>query len=576
MSAEIHDSTTHEVTPDAAREELEHLLDDPRFRVTTRQREILRYLAERRFAGCEESVKAYSIALDVLGRPSGFDAANDPIVRIEISRLRAGLHAFYEAFGSDHAVSIHIPKGTYLACFSQMLPEHEPDDPAEGVACATMGHDAENHDLQPAHPSLKHRLLRVKVLAPLLLVSAAAGVCIMLAANLIAVEPAISRRPTVYVSMQAAEDGLQGEASVTRDMLLTALTAFQTLTVARINDTEFRPLDAASRVYDLDLKYYGDEDDRTVWWQVVDKASGDLLKAGLQKFDRTGKSDRAVREELVDELARRLASPRGVISTVEMRSASETTIGNACVLRAEYSLDEGGSELVTKARACLERTLSYAPDDPDALALMARSLLYTPDVDNKMRGKAMDYARRAVSIAPLSDRAQVALMIAHFAQGRTELAHQAGNRAAALNSHNPDTMAKLGIVLYAAGYRDAAIAMAQDAGRGMETVPRDALLVLALNAYNQRRFSEASLLAEQINRPSFIVRALQVAALGQLNSAEAKVRLADFRSKYADFERRFHPQLLSTHLDDRLSSELETGLTKAGASFDFQNVGSIR
>jgi len=576
MSAELHDLMADEVTLDVAREELERLLEDTRFRVTARQREILRYLADRRFAGCEESVKAYSIALDVLGRPSGFDAANDPIVRIEISRLRAGLHAFYEAFGGDRAVSIHIPKGTYLACFSKALPEHEPDDIADDTACAVAGLDDENHDLQPVPLLKKGRTLRMTLLAPVLLVSAAASAFITIAANLITDEPTLSRRPTVYVSMQAAEDDLQGEASVTRDMLLTALTAFQTLTVARINDTEFRPSDPASRIYDLDLKYYGDEDDKTVWWQVVEKASGDVLKSGLQRFDRSGKSDRAVREELVDELARRLASPRGVISTVEMRSASESTIGNACVLRAEYSLDEGGSDLVAKARACLERTLSYAPDDPDALALMARSLLFTPDVDDRTREMAMDYARRAVSIAPLSDRAQVALMIAHFAQGRTELAIQAGNRAAGLNSHNPDTIAKLAIVLYAAGYRDAAVAMAQDAGRGMETVPRDALLVLALNAYNQGRFSEASLLSEQINRPSFIVRALQIAALGQLNSAEAKVRLVDFRSKYGDFERRFHPRLLSTHLDDRLSSELESGLTKAGASFDFQNVGSIR
>ena len=88
MGAEIHDLRDCEVSTAVAREELERLLDDPRFRVTARQRDILKYLAERRFDGYDGNVKAYAIALDVLGRPSGFDAANDPIVRIEISRLR--------------------------------------------------------------------------------------------------------------------------------------------------------------------------------------------------------------------------------------------------------------------------------------------------------------------------------------------------------------------------------------------------------------------------------------------------------------------------------------------------------
>ena len=99
MNAEVHDLKACEVFLDDAKAELKRLLADSRFRVTERQKDILRYLAERRFEGCEEGVKAYSIALDVLGRPSGFDASTDPIVRIEISRLRSALDAYYQAFG---------------------------------------------------------------------------------------------------------------------------------------------------------------------------------------------------------------------------------------------------------------------------------------------------------------------------------------------------------------------------------------------------------------------------------------------------------------------------------------------
>ena len=126
MGAEVHYARASEVPLSEARAELERILSDPRFHATERQRAILRYLAERRFAGCEEGVKAYSIALDVLGRASNFDASNDPIVRIEVSRLRSSVENYYEAFGAERDVTIHIPKGTYVTLFprSHLSYEH--------------------------------------------------------------------------------------------------------------------------------------------------------------------------------------------------------------------------------------------------------------------------------------------------------------------------------------------------------------------------------------------------------------------------------------------------------------------
>lgn len=117
MSTEIPDDQPDEVSLEAAREELHRLLQDIRFRASDRQREILVYLAQRRFAGQRENVKAYSIALDVLGRGADFDASIDPIVRIEISRLRTALATYYSVFGGELGVSIDIPKGSYIYGF---------------------------------------------------------------------------------------------------------------------------------------------------------------------------------------------------------------------------------------------------------------------------------------------------------------------------------------------------------------------------------------------------------------------------------------------------------------------------
>src|SRR5258708_956053 len=49
-----------EVREPVARAELERLLSDPRFHGTERARSILQYLAERRFDGQDDAVKAYT------------------------------------------------------------------------------------------------------------------------------------------------------------------------------------------------------------------------------------------------------------------------------------------------------------------------------------------------------------------------------------------------------------------------------------------------------------------------------------------------------------------------------------
>src|SRR5262245_48575833 len=80
-----------------ARNELDRILSDPEFHCAERNKKFLRFIAEELFAGRASALKAYTIAVDVFGRPSNFDASIDPIVRIEATRLRAALIRYYEA-----------------------------------------------------------------------------------------------------------------------------------------------------------------------------------------------------------------------------------------------------------------------------------------------------------------------------------------------------------------------------------------------------------------------------------------------------------------------------------------------
>ncbi|WP_299852619.1 hypothetical protein [uncultured Roseovarius sp.] len=83
-----------------------------------RRAHLLRYLVERELAGKGAELKAYSIAIDVLGRDASFEASTDSIVRSEVGRLRDALRLYFAEADNSEQIRIDIPKGTYRPVFS--------------------------------------------------------------------------------------------------------------------------------------------------------------------------------------------------------------------------------------------------------------------------------------------------------------------------------------------------------------------------------------------------------------------------------------------------------------------------
>ncbi|RDJ03161.1 hypothetical protein B5K06_30635 [Rhizobium grahamii] len=151
-------------------------------------------------------------------------------------------------------------------------------------------------------------------------------------------------------------------------------------------------------------------------------------------------------------------------------------------------------------------------------------------------------------------------MAAQAAKGRSQAAMEAGNRAIALNPSNPETAAALAGVLYS-GYREAGASMAKDASRDTDAVPRCAMIVLALDAYRNGRYSQALVWTEQMNGSSPLMSVIRAAALGQLGSDQAKANL----DKEVVSPTAFKKAINEIGLQPDLVSMLERGLTKAGS-----------
>lgn len=86
----------------------------------------LDYIVNRRLDGDTQSIKAYSIAVDVFGRPADFDPQSDPIVRVQARRLRALLDQYYRGPGADETLQIVLPIGRYVPDFIEVDPSAQP------------------------------------------------------------------------------------------------------------------------------------------------------------------------------------------------------------------------------------------------------------------------------------------------------------------------------------------------------------------------------------------------------------------------------------------------------------------
>src|ERR1700691_3609432 len=117
MRAILEPVAPMELQDQVVRRQLDGILRSPGFARNERLSRFLAYVVERHFEGRDDELKESVIAIEVLGRPPGYNSKKDPIVRTEAARLRARLAEYYQGEGSDDPVVIEIPKGGYVPVF---------------------------------------------------------------------------------------------------------------------------------------------------------------------------------------------------------------------------------------------------------------------------------------------------------------------------------------------------------------------------------------------------------------------------------------------------------------------------
>lgn len=107
--------SAHSMDGDARWQAVQRVLASPLFAKAPRMRAMLSFLMMRKLSGMEASISEYAIGIEVFKRDvRTYDTITDPVVRVQMGRLRDRLMQYYAMPGRASPWQILIPQGTYV------------------------------------------------------------------------------------------------------------------------------------------------------------------------------------------------------------------------------------------------------------------------------------------------------------------------------------------------------------------------------------------------------------------------------------------------------------------------------
>jgi len=100
-------------------QQLQKIFRDAQFVNSDILRKFLSFIVDQTLLGHANWLKEYTIATNVLNKPTNFKPQENGIVRIHAGRLRRALNHYYNDKGALDALRISVPKGSYIPVFDE-------------------------------------------------------------------------------------------------------------------------------------------------------------------------------------------------------------------------------------------------------------------------------------------------------------------------------------------------------------------------------------------------------------------------------------------------------------------------
>ena len=113
--------------------QVQRIIQSKAFRTSEVHRNLLHYLAEKSLSGTADSLKEYTVGLDVFAKPASYDPRQESVVRMHVARLRQKLAEYYRTEGVNDPVIVDLPKGGFRVTFEllEIVPDPVVPPPEE-------------------------------------------------------------------------------------------------------------------------------------------------------------------------------------------------------------------------------------------------------------------------------------------------------------------------------------------------------------------------------------------------------------------------------------------------------------
>ena len=460
--------------------------------------ELLRYVVEKTLAGDEASIKAYSIAVDVFGRPQTFDPQSDPIVRVQARRLRTLLDQFYQSGESRSEVAIRLPLGRYVPEFGTIGPGTRPEEvapPPDEKGGPTLTPAAA---VAPSAGRPEPNRFWVTVLLGASFTIIGIGVAVFLLRWAFPPStPAAGGVPDFPSITVGQFDNLTGQGVLDDAVAAVAtrvredLNRFELLRVVPTGGRyELRAtVQQTGAQFSLKAMLSQNGSDGIVWSTVV------TPPAGLSDTDALAAASTS--------LSAILGAPTGPLHPADrawLAQQSKPPAATLYICALEYMAwrDQRKLDTAMTAQNCLKDVLARSPNDSTALAeeaglaAWAKGYEAAPGADQvQLLADEATEAGHAVSVSPTSSFAyqQQGLVLAR--QGLLDAAVGALKKSVDLNPASMDALSVYALVQWGSGDYVSGVANAEKAIAGVPSPPPYFYITRAFDAMRQRRFYDA-------------------------------------------------------------------------------------
>ena len=482
---------TGDVPDDAAiRRQADRIVSSDEFSRSARGRELLRYVVDEALAGRGDALSATTIAQDVLGKGADFDSGSDPLVRVQMGRMRSLLAGWYDAHADEAAVRITVPKGAYK-------PRFEAASARPGTGRAAPAPPRPEAAARPPAPASPPSPPRERFwLRPGHAVSLGLAACVLAAVLLAAVLGGPDAPPRYPVVLVGPFENLTGDArndelrTGLQRQLASDLQRFRTVRVA-VDDTQGPAVGQPGRMavaraapppadYAVSGAILAASDGLDFTVELTDLRDGSLVERRRLRGEVDGNYYDLL-AELSQSVTGRIVGGGGAVEQAEAaRAASRVGLPDAqeltafrCLIAFEDFTRLKTPEGARRTHDCLTGALERRPDDSTLLAALAWTrAMVAPEAGQVDAGPwargytlagALRLAERAVAAGPGDDFAHEHLGLLQWRTGETTAAVGSLRRAAALNPGNPNLLADLALYLGLTGSWDEALETAETA-----------------------------------------------------------------------------------------------------------------